>query len=74
MRKYFAILSFASLAFVGCDDGPYVKGTLTNAEGEKVVLERLTPTSVVLLDSTEVTSKGEFKIATKVIERSEGVV
>ena len=68
MRKYFAILSFASLAFVGCDDGPYVKGTLTNAEGEKVVLERLTPTSVVLLDSTEVTSKGEFKIATKVTE------
>jgi thiol-disulfide isomerase/thioredoxin len=68
MRKYFAILSFASLAFVGCDDGPYVKGTLTNAEGEKVVLERLTPTSVVLLDSTEVTSKGEFKIATKVME------
>jgi len=68
MKKYFSLIAIVCLAFIGCDDGPYVKGTLTNAEGEKVVLERLTPTAVMLLDSTEVTSKGEFKIATKVTE------
>lgn len=68
IKNCFSLLTFSCLAFVGCDDGPYIKGTLTNAEGQKVVLERLTPAAVMLLDSTEVTSKGEFKIATKVTE------
>lgn len=59
---------FALLLFSGCDMGSYVKGTLTNAVGETVVLEKLTSSTVVPVDSAKVTSKGEFKIATHLTE------
>lgn len=54
--------------FASCENPSYVKGTVTNAEGEIAVLEKLTSTTVAVLDSTKVTSKGEFKIATNITE------
>ncbi|MCF8257502.1 MAG: AhpC/TSA family protein [Flavobacteriales bacterium] len=68
MRSLYPFLLLATILFIGCDAGSYVKGTITNAEGETAVLEKLTSETVILLDSTTVTSKGEFKIATNITE------
>jgi len=68
MRTLSPIFLLLILAFSSCEDSTYVKGTVTNAEGEIAVLEKLTSTAVAVLDSTTVTSKGEFKIATSITE------
>lgn len=68
MKYTILVLCLASLAFSSCNTGSYVKGTITNAEGEQAVLEQLTPTSVVGLDSMMISEDGEFKIATTIAE------
>ena len=68
MKYTILVLSLTSLAFSSCNTGSYVKGTITNAEGEQAVLEQLTPTSVVGLDSMMISEDGEFKIATTIAE------
>lgn len=56
------------LALMGCDHGSYVKGTISNSEGGMAVLEKLTSSAVVPVDSVKINSKGEFKIGTDVTE------
>lgn len=68
MRYILTTLTIGLIALSGCENSPYVKGTLTNAEGEIAVLEKLTSTSMIVLDSATVTSKGEFKIHTNITE------
>lgn len=41
-----------------------VKGELTNAEGDMVVLQRLTSTDVIAVDSVEADGSGSFKLST----------
>jgi thiol-disulfide isomerase/thioredoxin len=68
MKYTILVLCLASVAFSSCNSGSYVKGTITNAEGEQAVLEQLTPTSVVGLDSMMISEDGEFKIAITIAE------
>lgn len=64
----FAFTLNAFLSFHGCQQSDYVKGTVANAEGEHAVLEKLTSSDVLPLDSAKVTSRGEFKIKTYITE------
>ncbi|MDF2435716.1 MAG: hypothetical protein K0Q95_92 [Bacteroidota bacterium] len=48
--------------------GLEIKGTLTNAHGEKIYLEQLTPEAVKPLDTAQVNEKGEFTIDSPVTE------
>jgi peroxiredoxin len=68
MRFAIPVFALCALSFAGCNSGSYVKGTITNAEGETAVLEKLTSSALVPLDSTTITTKGEFKIATEITE------
>lgn len=45
------------------EKGAVVKGSLENAEGETIVLERLSSTDVFPKDSAEVGANGDFKLA-----------
>jgi len=65
---HFILLSFLVLLAACEGGGAFVKGTITNAEGEQVVLEQLNSTEAVALDSATVSSKGGFKLSTDVTE------
>lgn len=52
------------LLMTSCGEkGAVVTGTLDNAEGETIVLERLSSTDVFPKDSIEVSASGDFKLA-----------
>lgn len=62
--KNWMILITAAVLFSSCEEkGASVKGNLDNAEGETVVLEKLTSTEVIPTDSVEVSSNGDFKLS-----------
>lgn len=44
--------------------GAVVKGNLDNAEGETIVLEKLSSTDVITTDSVEIGNSGDFKLST----------
>lgn len=56
------IAAMVTLAACG-QKGAVVKGNLENAEGETIVLERLSSTEVFPKDSADIDAKGEFKLA-----------
>lgn len=58
-----AIVGMLLLASCG-QKGAVVKGNLDNAEGETIVLERLSPTDVIATDSVEIGNSGDFKLST----------
>jgi len=58
-----AIVGMLLLASCG-QKGAIVKGNLDNAEGETIVLERLSPTDVIPTDSVEIGNSGDFKLST----------
>ncbi|MGB1317586.1 MAG: DUF4369 domain-containing protein, partial [Flavobacteriales bacterium] len=54
----------ALLLFAGCSEsGTKVSGTIENAAGETILLERLTSTSGTAVDSCEVSSSGDFELS-----------
>lgn len=58
-----AIVGMLLLASCG-QKGAVVKGNLDNAEGETIVLEKLSPTDVIPTDSVEIGNSGDFKLST----------
>src|SRR5437870_2362367 len=69
MKRVFLFLTFISIGLVACSSKPKVteiKGTLTNSTSDKIYLEELTITSVIMKDSAVVNKKGEFAIYFKV--------
>lgn len=58
-----AIVGMLLLASCG-QKGAVVKGNLDNAEGETILLEKLSPTDVIATDSVEIGSSGDFKLST----------
>ena len=58
-----AIVGMLLLASCG-QKGAVVNGNLDNAEGETIVLEKLSPTDVIATDSVEIDKSGDFKLST----------
>lgn len=58
-----AIVGMLLLASCG-QKGAVVKGNLDNAEGETIILEKLSPTDVIATDSLEIGKSGDFKLST----------
>ena len=59
---YYSILIFFSIA---CSSRPgkfKVTGKLDQSQGEKIVLEEMTNTSPVIIDSSQLTKTGKFSL------------
>lgn len=62
--KHWALGIIAILSLAACGQkGAVVSGTLDNAEGETILLERLSSTDATVKDSIEIGSNGKFKLA-----------
>ena len=76
-KKPFIILSIIILsAIMACNSGGEkfsfnVKGKLTNADNEWVILYKLTPRSAVKLDSSQMDDEGRFSITVKTSDTPE---
>lgn len=65
MKRILLIPMAILLLIVGCTQkGATLKGNLLNAEGEIVRLEHLSSTKSTTVDSSEVSSNGDFKLST----------
>ncbi|MCB9192775.1 MAG: AhpC/TSA family protein [Flavobacteriales bacterium] len=65
MIKNWMITLAAMFTLAACGQkGAVVKGNLDNAEGEMIVLEKLSPTDVIATDSVEIGNGGDFKLST----------
>ena len=63
--KNWMIAMVGMLLLASCGQkGAVVKGNLDNAEGETIILEKLSPTDVIATDSLEIGKSGDFKLST----------
>ena len=64
MNKAIVLTPLMALLFLAScgEKGTSVNGNLSNAEGETVVLERLSSTAATAIDSAEIGSSGDFKL------------
>lgn len=63
--KNWMIAMAGMLLLASCGQkGAVVKGSLDNAEGETIILEKLSPTDVIATDSLEIGKSGDFKLST----------
>ncbi len=62
--KKLLLSQFAALLFLaGCSNfDTVVKGNLDNAEGETIILERLSSADATAIDSSEVDKNGDFEL------------
>lgn len=68
MRRILLIPALLSTLLMACQDNTRVQGTITNGEGETIVLEHLMSSAITSLDSATLDSKGRYKLNAEVTE------
>jgi len=68
MRRILFIPLLLSTVLMACRDNARVQGTITNGEGETIVLEHLMSSAITPLDSAKLDSKGRYRLNAEVTE------
>ncbi len=68
MRRFLFVPFLLSTLLTACQDNARVQGTITNSDGETIILEQIMSSAITPLDSVQLDDKGRYKLNAEVTE------